>query len=161
MQPSISRLLKLMILMCVALLETACTHWVVVRTTPPGARARVDGVDMGTTPFFLEETTGWNKVYRLELEKEGYEPTKIAINQDDLQLRYACPAVCLVPFTFGLSLIGCAWSYGLADEYHFVLVPLDDSRRNDGAPGSPSSPDVNNPPGDVPRREEEKPAVPF
>jgi hypothetical protein len=80
---------------------------------------------MGTTPFFFEETTGWSRVYRLELEKEGYEPLKVTLEQDNLQWRHACPAVCLCPPTLGLSLTGCLFSYGLGDEYNFVLTPMD------------------------------------
>lgn len=153
-----------------ALLAVAqgCTHWVVIRSSPAGARARIDGVEMGKTPFFLEETTGWSKTYRLELEKEGFEPVAVTLEQNSLQWRYACPAACLCPPTLGLSLTGCLFSYGLADEYEFALVPLDDSRRarpsrkrdkdDDGTGPSPS------PPGDNPgRKEQEEPpaVIPF
>lgn len=143
-----------------------CTHWVVIRSTPPGAKARMDGKVVGETPFFFEETTGWSKTYRLELEKEGYEPLAVKLEQDDLQLRYACPAVCLCPPTLGLSLTGCLFSYGLADEYNFVMVPLDDSPHRPAQDSSPDGgpPASGPPPADVPRqdgKEPDKTVIPF
>jgi hypothetical protein len=119
----------LTVLALAALAASGCTHWVVIRSTPAGALAKVDGVDMGQTPFFFEETTGWSKVYRLELHKDGYEPFATPLEQNSLQFKHACPAVCLGPLTGGLSLAGCMFSYGLADEYNFVMTPLDDGQR--------------------------------
>ncbi|MEW5848188.1 MAG: PEGA domain-containing protein [Myxococcota bacterium] len=143
-----------------------CTHWVVIRSVPPGAKAKIDGEPMGETPFFFEETTGWSKVYRLELEKEGYEPFIQTLHQDDLKLRYACPAVCLAPLTLGLSCTGCLFSYGLEDEYVFVLAPLDGLPPT--PPGGTQGPEeAPSPPGDVPprapevKKEEETEVVPF
>lgn len=130
--------------------SSGCTHWVVIRSIPSGATARIDGEPMGQTPFFFEETTGWSKVYLLELEKEGFEPFKQTLEQDDLKLRYACPAVCLCPMTGGLSLGGCLFSYGLADDHTFVLIPQDAPGRMPDQPStSPQPPD--SPPADVPR----------
>ncbi len=150
----------------VVLLTQACTHWVVVRTSPPGARAKINGEYVGDTPLFYEETTGWSKTYRLELEKEGYEPRLEKLEQDDLMWKYACPAVCFCPFTLGLSLTGCLFSYGLADEYNFVLVPQDDSARpsglglggsdgdKDGSSGKLPKEGPESQPGDVPKKDE-------
>lgn len=161
-------------LLALVLLTQACTHWVVIRTSPPGARAKINGEYVGDTPLFYEETTGWSKTYRLELEKEGFEPRLEKLEQDDLMWKYACPAVCFCPFTLGLSLTGCLFSYGLADEYNFVMVPLDDSPRPPGgglAPGDGEKKDGTEkkpgegdspPPADVPKKDEKDPGVvPF
>jgi hypothetical protein len=156
--------LNKVLLVCAVLALQGCTHWVVIRSSPPGARAKIDGAYVGVTPLFFEETTGWNKVYRLELEKEGYEPQVEKLEQDDLQWKSACPAACLCPPTLGLSLTGCLFSYGLADEYNFVMVPLDDSVKPlpEAPPGKPEEggPAPGSPPADVPKKDD-APVVPF
>ncbi|MBI5496513.1 MAG: PEGA domain-containing protein [Deltaproteobacteria bacterium] len=159
-------LLRWVGLFVASFLLSGCTHWVVIRSTPPGARAKVNGDMVGTTPFFFEETTGWSKVYRLELELDGYEPRVEKLEQDDLQWKYACPAACLCVPTLGISLTGCLFSYGLADEYNFVMVPLDDSVRPPAPAPAPDSkgaaPDAGPPPADVPKKEDDRPVVvPF
>lgn len=167
-------LLRLLLLLAVAGVLEGCTHSVIIRSTPPGARVRIDGSDVGETPFFFEETTGWSKTYKLELEKDGFESRAEKLEQNVIQWRYACPAVCLCAPTLGLSLTGLLYSFSLGNEYNYVLVPLDDSARPEKKdpikPDDPASGQKDaqkaNPPADAPRKknpeEDDTPAVvPF
>lgn len=63
-----------------ALLTLAgCTHHVLVRSEPPGAKLWVDNTEIGATPVRFDEERGRTEPYRLRLEKPGYRPKETLV----------------------------------------------------------------------------------
>src|SRR5690606_22389399 len=53
-----------------------------VESRPAGATLRVDGKEVGVTPFDVEELT-LDKPHRFDLEKRGFEPDSFIIVPDE------------------------------------------------------------------------------
>ncbi|MFH1808695.1 MAG: PEGA domain-containing protein [Pseudomonadota bacterium] len=102
----------------------ACSHVVLLKTTPPGASVYIDGEVKGVTPLFFEEGTGAGKSYELRLELEGYQPERFVLQQDQWWASCVAPSLCLIPFTLGLSASGLLFARALRDEYHYLLRPV-------------------------------------
>jgi hypothetical protein len=61
-------------LLCAAATLSACTETVVIRSNPPGARAFLNGHELGLTPATTTLDYTAFSSYQLRLEKEGYLP---------------------------------------------------------------------------------------
>lgn len=102
----------------------ACSHVVLIKTTPPGAAVTLDGEVKGVTPLFYEEATGFGREVELGLQLDGYQPEHFVLQQDQWWASCVVPSLCLMPFTLGLSASGLLFARSLRDEYHFLLRPL-------------------------------------
>src|SRR6476659_4160816 len=60
--------------LCCAATLSACTETVVIRSNPPGARAFLNGHELGLTPATTTLDYTAFSSYQLRLEKEGYLP---------------------------------------------------------------------------------------
>jgi hypothetical protein len=115
--------------------SSACTHTVIIDSDPTGAEIKVNGEKVGVAPTTYNETTGWEKVYDIEVSKPGYKTTRKQIKQTEwnvpLTIASAGPAA-LTGFTIGLPcLVGLLWARQLPDR---VVVVVDKS--GPGVPGS-------------------------
>ena len=63
---------------------------VVVRTDPPGAKVIVDGKELGLSPVTFHDPSGSQKMFTIELQKEGYEPVLRVLERkwDTMRLTY-------------------------------------------------------------------------
>jgi len=61
-----------------------CAHTVVVATEPAGATVIIDGQDLGPAPVKLEKVVYVGDTLRVRAEREGYEPTAVAIPASEL-----------------------------------------------------------------------------
>ena len=124
-----------------ALASTAgmgCAHQVTIKSEPAGAHVFVDGVDRGETPVVLEEENGFFDKRRIRVEKEGYQPIETVIVQTEPRWGCVVPALCLAPFSFGLSCFTLRWATQYAEEYEILLDPI----RSDGNPARTDDPDA-------------------
>lgn len=66
---------------CLAALlwPAGCTHHIMVRSEPTGARLWVDSVEVGATPVEFAENRGRAEPYKLRLEKPGYLPKETTV----------------------------------------------------------------------------------
>lgn len=63
---------------------------VVVRTDPPGAKVIVDGKELGLSPVTFHDPSGSQKMFTIEVQKEGYEPVLRVLERkwDTMRLTY-------------------------------------------------------------------------
>lgn len=102
---------------------TACSHVVLIKSSPPGATVYIDDEPKGITPLFYEEASGWGRRYELRLQKPGYLEEHISLQQDQWLAPCLWPSICLMPVTFCVSGSGLLFSRTLRDEYNFLLRP--------------------------------------
>lgn len=88
---------------------TGCTHHVLVRSEPPGAKLWVDNAEVGTTPVQFDEERGRTEPYRLRLEKPGFQPKETLV----LPLQSAGRGCFMVE----------PWQAAMPDELVFQLFP--------------------------------------
>lgn len=62
---------RVLLLLAVTLLASACAHPVTLLSEPPGAEVYVDGERVGTTPYTLQEITGEPDSVTVELRHDG------------------------------------------------------------------------------------------
>lgn len=116
--------MRLLLTVSLALFWTACSHVVLIKSSPPGATVYVDDEPKGVTPLFYEEASGWGKRYELRLKKPGYLEEHVSLQQDEWIGPCLWSSICLMPFTFCVSGSGLLFSRTLRDEYNFLLRPL-------------------------------------
>lgn len=110
---------------------SACSHQVVIDSNPPGANIRINGELVGEAPVTYNETTGWDKSYRLEASKPGYRTTKKTLTQNKwntpvLVASIGGAAVFGITGCGLLSLAGLLFSKQLPDEVVVELVSEND-----------------------------------
>lgn len=115
-----SRLLSA--LLAALLAGPGCAHLVRLDTTPSGATVTVNGVHHGETPTDFREYSGWERRYRVEISKPGYEPVREEIRQKEWDMRVAAPSALAGLVTFGLGFAGLLWSRRCRHGYHWDLV---------------------------------------
>lgn len=124
------------------LLTAACSHVVVIDTDPSGAEVKVNGERLsGMTPVQYTETTGWEKVYDIEVSKPGYKTTRKQVKQTEWNIPVAgsvgvCSLLLGSPLSVvgAIPLVGLLWARQLPDR---VVVTFD---KPAGAPGTGEAP---------------------
>ena len=124
-------------LLAVLLASTGCVHAVRLDTTPSGATVAIDGVHYGETPVDFRERTAWERRYRVEITKPGFEPLTDQIRQSEWEMRVAAPSALLGLLTFGVGFVGLLWSRRARHAYHWDLQPT-----AAGAPTPAEAPDA-------------------
>ena len=138
-------------------ITSACSHVVMIKTTPPGAIVRIDGEVKGVTPLMFEEATGFGRRYELELELDGYQGEKLSLQQEEWWHTCFWPSLCLMPFTLGVSGVGILFSRSLRDDYHYMLRRLPEPQTVEKAAGAIPVP-VGGAQPDAPGRADTQPA---
>jgi hypothetical protein len=129
-----------------ALLAAAmgCAHTVTIDSDPAGAEVLVDGVRIGETPLTWVESTGWERVYELEVRKPGHRTVRRRVRQTEWSYAIVgagacCSALLGTPLTIvgGLPLVSIFWARQLPDELRVTLRPLEGpaAAEPDGAAG--------------------------
>jgi hypothetical protein len=104
-------------------LAGGCAHQVTIDTDPPGATVEVDGEEVGQSPITLDEESGFFDEHKVVIKKEGYAPLEAEVVQSEPIWPLAIGSLCLGPFSFGLSCLGCLWSMRYPDKVEFKLSP--------------------------------------
>lgn len=98
------------VLAATLLLTTSCSHSVLVKSQPAGARVFVNKVEVGSTPLEFTETGSDDEIYSIRLEKESYQPREFILTPVARQSGFGC-------FLFSSD------AFNLPDELEFILYP--------------------------------------
>jgi hypothetical protein len=118
-------------LLLVAALAGGCHKNVLIRSEPPGARVRLNGVDRGVTPVTLDLEYNIFIDYQVELEKEGYERARVGLPAEGRLGLAICGYIICPPLII--------WARQPVSEAIFVMRPA-------GAGGAPLAPPPPPPP---------------
>lgn len=113
-------------------LLTGCAHTARIASEPPGAELFVDGVQVGVTPFAIEDEVGSGQRYEIVLKKPGYRIVQTTLVQDQFAWPRGIAALACGVCTLGAGCLGLLWSWQLQDSYSFVLESI-------SAEGSPTT----------------------
>lgn len=95
---------------------------ITIDSDPPGARVRLDGLDIGRTPATFKDRGGTGKTYAVEVAKPGYETRKVGLKQE---VRRSCIFAAAPGLIIPLFLINLVWCHSLPEkQYQVNLDPL-------------------------------------
>lgn len=111
---------KLIAVMTLLFLTTACANQAVFISDPPGARVMVDGETVGVTPCAFDYHTTSGDTYQVVIEKNGFEPVQHNVKADvvDTSARNSWLAAGVV---WSPLWLGTFFTKKLKDSYQFVL----------------------------------------
>ena len=112
------------LLICMLLAASGCARKTMILSEPTGARVFVDGKEVCLTPCSYEYKTGSSgEIYRVVLQKEGFEPVFYQMKADevDREARSTLWTAGLMIPGGSLLWIGSIFTSKLKESYHFVL----------------------------------------
>lgn len=103
-------------------LFTGCAHTVTISSDPEEAHITIAGVTQGRTPFIFLDQHGAGRDYVVTIEKSGYDPLKVTIQQE---WNSSCVVGSIVGgvLLLGIPLIGLLFCHQLKNAYAFPLDP--------------------------------------
>lgn len=132
----------------ISFLAASCAHPTLIQTDPPGAELYIDGVQVGITPYTLQDTPGSGDRYEIVIQKSGYQIVQSTLRQDQFSWPRGIASVTCGLCSFGLGCLGLlTWSWQLQDQYSFVLQPAAAATSQPALPSSEPS-GVGEPEGD-------------
>lgn len=111
---------KLIAVITLLFLTTACANQAVFISNPPGAQVTVNGENIGVTPCAFDYASSSGETYQIVLEKTGFEPLQHDMKADetDTSARNGWLAAGVV---WSPLWIGTFFTKKLKDSYQFVL----------------------------------------
>jgi hypothetical protein len=96
---------------------TGCASSTVLQSQPPGATVKINGAQVGTTPYTLTDTKVVGTTTMIDLEAPGYQPlrTQIQRNEELDPLALVGGIFLLVPFL---------WIMKYSATHTYTLTPL-------------------------------------
>lgn len=111
---------KLIAVITLLFLTTACANQAVFISDPPGALVMVDGETVGVTPCAFDYTTSSGETYDVLIEKNGFVPMQRDVKADEVDTTarnsWLAAGVIWSPLW-----IGTFFTKKLKDSYQFVL----------------------------------------
>lgn len=111
---------KLIAILTILFLTTACANQAVFISDPTGAQVRINGEPVGVTPCAFDYVTSSGETYDIEIEKPGYEPMRRTMTADEVDAsarnRWMAAGVVWSPLW-----LGTLFTNKLKDSYQFVL----------------------------------------
>lgn len=111
---------KLITVLTLLFLTTACANQAVFISDPPGASVMVNGDTVGVTPCAFDYVTSSGESYEVVIEKNGFEPLQWNVQADevDTSARNSWLAAGVV---WSPLWLGTFFTKKLKDSYQFVL----------------------------------------
>ena len=113
-------LIKIIAVMIILFLTTACANQAVFISDPPGAQVLVNGEPVGVTPCAFDYVSSSGETYAVVVEKNGFEPVAHNVQADevDTSARNSWLAAGVV---WSPLWLGTFFTKKLKDSYQFVL----------------------------------------
>ena len=113
-------LIKLIAVMTLLFLTTACANQAIFISDPPGAQVMINGEQVGVTPCAFDYATSSGETYTVVVEKNGFEPVQHNMQADetDTSARNSWLAAGVV---WSPLWLGTFFTKKLKDSYQFVL----------------------------------------
>jgi len=111
------KLLAILLLTC---LTTACAQHAAFTSDPPGAKVLVDGKAIGTTPCSYDYQLGPGSSYAVVVDKPGFEAVHFAVKADEVDQK-ARNSWLAAGVVWSPLWLGTLFTKKLKDSYEFVL----------------------------------------
>lgn len=91
-----------LLLICLsAFIWTGCASQTTINSNPTGAKLKIDGADVGTTPYQYNEDSVWIWTkHQVQLSKEGYQDSTRQIKGEFSGKNIAIGILCCLPILF-------------------------------------------------------------
>lgn len=111
---------KLIIVLAILCLTTACANQAIFISDPIGAQVRINGEQIGVTPCAFNYSTSSGESYDVILEKTGYEPLQREMKADEIDssARNSWLAAGVV---WSPLWLGTFFTNKLKDSYQFIM----------------------------------------
>ncbi len=110
MKADVRQLAVYVALVSAMLLASSCSHSVLVKSQPTGAKVFVNKVEVGATPVEFDEMGSTDEFYNIRLEKDGFLPKEYILTPVEKDSVFGC-------FLFSGGV------FNLPDELEFTLYP--------------------------------------
>ena len=111
---------KLVAILTLALLTSACAQHSAFVSEPSGAQVIVDGQEIGVTPCNLDYNLSSGDSHEVTVAKEGYEPVHFVVEADEVDMearnKWLAAGVVWSPLW-----LGTLFTKKLKDSYDFIL----------------------------------------
>jgi len=113
-------LYKLLIIVLLAILTTACAEQAAFVSTPPGAQVFIDGQKIGVTPCKFSYKLSKNTSHNIKIAKDGYEPVDFVVVADEVDTE-ARDRWLVAGAVWSPLWLGTMFTNKLKDTYDFAL----------------------------------------